>query len=403
MRSAFLLFLWLFLLSNANAQGLTELLPIEPTSEVWDYYVERSAPGRGPVLLAFLSGGGLKIYNSKRDVLITLDGMKGCVRWGDTYLQKGRLYFFSEKLQVVELEENKASVRKLDSRPLQRADYESFLGVETDSSRLLLCSYPMGVDVYRFPSLELIAQLNREEYLKHPPCIFWQGILIDAVRQNLLVGYDVAQKQIVWRLSSGEFHPKFLGISIGTLPRRFSRWRVNPQDQTLYASTFDGSIYKLSPQTGTVVLQKLQFRGSGNNAGLLTHLYFLDVTGDGKNDLVAPSVDDNVYCVHPTDLSVQWAYDTDNECQMRLAFFDITGDGNPEIFCVNDYDLALSIIDGKTGQTVGQYSLKDNGPYRQIRISVADIDGDGTPELLAQSSTWKKIRVFRIPTATPSK
>jgi hypothetical protein len=93
----------------------------------------------------------------------------------------------------------------------------------------------------------------------------------------------------------------------------------------------------------------------------------------------------------------------DNECQMPLAFYDLTGDGKPEIFCVSDYDLNLSIIDPTSGKSLREFSLHDRGSYKQIGIAVTDLDGDGAPELLAQSATWKTIRVFRIPTMASSK
>ncbi len=391
---------FLLVFTSAIAQELNEITPIEPGGTVSEFSVEKTSANGQPLLFAFLRGGGLYVYNSRREVVLNLSNVGGWVFWGNSFLHNNKLYFFSEGLQTAEFQGTTTRVTKLNSRALQRSDYDSFLATIDDSLQVLLASYPNGVDVYRFPSLELIAQLSREEELRYSPCLLWHRILVAAVRKNRLVGYDIGLKQIKWTLNTGEYHPKLLGISIGTVPRRINQWKINQQDQLLYVSTFDGSLYKLSPQTGSIELQRLQFQGGGNNAGLLTRLYFLDVTGDSRNDLIAPSVDNNVYCINPEDLSVRWAYDTDGECQMPLAFHDVTGDNNPEIFCVNDYDLNLSIIDGTTGRCLREYSLKDGSSYKQIRIAVADLNGDGSPELLAQSSTWKKIRIFQISRTT---
>jgi outer membrane protein assembly factor BamB len=401
-----LLLLTLLLLSVflcATAQEFRESAPIEPGAEILDFRVESTSMNACTLVFTFLSGGGCKVYNSQGGLLLQLRDMKGWVSWAGKSLHDNKFYFFNDGLQMVEFQGTESKITRLSSQNLLRTDYDSFLADSLQSLKILVASHPLGVDVYQFPSLKIMAQLSRSEYLRYSPCLVWQGLLVAAMKQNQLVGYDIARKQIAWAFDAGETHPKLLGISVGTFPRRFNCWKVNSQDQILYAVTFDGSLYRIEPRTGKVILQKLQFQGGGNNAGLLTSLYFVDVVGDDKPHIIAPSVDGNIYCIDPEDLSVRWSFDTGNECQLPLAFYDITGDGKPEIFCANDYDLRLSVIEGTKGKCLTSMSLKGGGGYKQIRIAVADLDGDGAPELLAQSSTWKKIRVFHLSTAIPSK
>ncbi len=402
MRFIFFSLLLLFF-SSASAQQLEEMVPIEFGSTIESFRVERLPQNSQSYLLVFIPGNGLSVYNPKREEVISLKKTKGFVFWDSTYFHDSKIYFFSQGLQAVNFSAAQPVVEKISSKGLERTDYISIHGAIHNSSAVLLASYDSGVDVYSFPALGLIAQLKRDEELKSVNCLLWDGIVITSVKKNQLVGYDIESKQIVWRLNSGTFSPKFMGIAVGTFPKWIICWKINPQDKYLYAGTIEGTLYKLEPKTGKVVIEKPQFRGSSNNAGLLVNFYFEDVNGDGKNELVAPSVDNNVYCIDPQDFSVRWAYDTDNECQMPLAFCDVTKDNLPEIFVVNDYDMDLSIIDGKTGKSLLRFPMKDKGGYKQINIAIADQDMNGSPELLVESSSWKKIRIFRIKSAEPSK
>ena len=192
-----------------------------------------------------------------------------------------------------------------------------------------------------------------------------------------------------------------MGISLGTLPLRFMSCYVNPDDSLVYTATWAGDLYKIDPTSGRVVLKKERFRGDGNNAGLLTRMYFQDMTGDGKPEIVSPSVDENIYCIDPKDFSVKWMYEAENENQTPLAFYDITGDGIPEVFSVCDYDLVLSILDGSNGNLIKDFEMKkEHKKFNQTYALVADIDGNGYIDIITQSSR-QKIRFLELKTPKP--
>jgi outer membrane protein assembly factor BamB len=116
------------------------------------------------------------------------------------------------------------------------------------------------------------------------------------------------------------------------------------------------------------------------------------MNADGTNEIIAPSIDENIYCIDPRDFSVKWEYDTGNENQTALTFCDITGDGTPEVFGVSDYDLRLSIIDGTKGQQIGEFDLKkEHSKFNQTHALVADIDM--ATDIITGSSWHAKIRV----------
>jgi outer membrane protein assembly factor BamB len=395
--------LLLLFFSSASAQQLEEMPPIEFQSTIKSFRVETSPENSQCYLFVFLDGNSLNVYNPEHKEVISVKNANGFVFWENTYLHGGKLYFFSQGLEAINFGTTKPVVEKISSKGLKRTDYYSIQGAIHNSSSVLLASYDLGVDVYSFPSLELITQLKRDEARKGTDCLLWDGNLITTLKQNQLVGYNIESKQISWTLNTGTSSPKFMGISMGTFPKFIVCWKINPQDKYLYAGAVDGTLYKFDTKTGKIVIEKPRFRGSSNNAGLLTNFNFVDVNGDGKNELVAPSVDNNVYCLNPQDFSVLWAYDTGNECQMPLAFCDVTRDNIPEIFVVNDYDFELSIIEGKGGKPLLRFPMKDKSGYIQINMAIADQGANSFPELFMESASWKKIRPFRIKSAEPSK
>ena len=224
------------------------------------------------------------------------------------------------------------------------------------------------------------------------------GLVIYNARRRDLFAFNVNEKKMQWKIDAGERKAKFMGISLGVFPEWWMRPFVNPDDNLLYARTMSGDLYKIRPTSGEVVLKMEQFRGDGNNAGLLTRIYFRDMNGDGKNEIVAPAVDESIYCIDPRDFSVKWAYDTGNENQMPLAFYDITGDGVPEVFGVCDYDLKLSIIDGSNGKLINDFEMKkEHKKFNQTYVLVADIDRNGYLDVITQSN-WHTIRFLELKT-----
>jgi len=179
------------------------------------------------------------------------------------------------------------------------------------------------------------------------------------------------KEQVIWKVNVGSKSPKFLGISMGTVSDRFTEAALNRYDGMLYAVTWSGDLFKIRPSDGPVVLRKDEIRGSGNNAGLLTRLYLEDLTGDGKPELVAPSVDENISCMNTDDFSTLWEYDAGNEVQMPLAFRELTGDGIPEVLGICDYDLKLSIMDGAKGTLVYETECEKGKKFVQTYPSIA--------------------------------
>ncbi|MBI5473343.1 MAG: hypothetical protein HY961_13445 [Ignavibacteriae bacterium] len=381
--------------SFAASQDLFETGTIDINDgEINDFYLERNTDNNQYYLLVLLRKGGLKVFNAKRELVFQRVGVRSFVYWGDTYLHNNILYFF-ETQELYGLNFDDFKTAKAPSQRLPHDLYTHYRAYKDKTSELLVAENDTIVDVYQFPDLDSIARLKRQtgEY-----SYYVDGLVVYNARRRDLFAFNLNEKKMQWKIDAGERKAKFMGISLGVFPGWWMRPYWNPDDNLVYARTSSGDLYKIKPKSGEVVLKKEQFRGDANNAGLLTRMYFKDMNGDGKNEIVSPSVDENIYCIDPKDFTVKWVYEAENENQMPLAFYDITGDGIPEVFSVCDYDLMLSILDGSSGKLIMDFELKkEHKKFNQTYVVVADIDGNGYLDIITQSSR-QKIRFLELKT-----
>ena len=201
-------------------------------------------------------------------------------------------------------------------------------------------------------------------------------------KENIIAIYDLINNNEIWSYDFGTQDFYFLGIKVGSGNDFITDFNIN--ENRLFLFTVMGSIFEFNLETGKVLLKKEKFKGDDNNAGLIPNFDLVDMNNDGVKDIVGGSVDYNVYCINGKDLSIIWEFDTDNEIQLPLSFYDINGDKIPEVFTVNDYDNNLFILDGKTGKLLVKKGIKDKDYKKLIQTSVtmADFDGNGLLDLI---------------------
>lgn len=387
----------------ASSEVLKErgVIPINP-AEISNFRLERDAGTSRYFVLVGTKDGGLKIYDAIQQLRFERGGIKGFVYWDTTFLHDGAM-FFLEKQELFRLNLDQFDLSKVSTKTLVEDDYTSFRAFTAGTGDILIAENAAAIHIYRFPTLELIGEVKRGQPVRRLLTRFLQGIVIYQMRENQLAGFDLGTKINKWELDLGTRKAKYLGVSLGTIPNMATYVAANERDSEVYVATLLGDLYRLDPRNGNIVKRAASFGGEANNAGLLTQMYFRDMDGDGTDEIVAPSVDDNIYCISTSDFAVRWSHDTGNENQMPLAFYDITGDGIPEVFGVSDYDLKLSILDGRNGELVKDFSLeKGEKKFNQTFVQVGDIDGNGYLDIVTQrdSHTLMMLELeFPLPTS----
>jgi hypothetical protein len=186
----------------------------------------------------------------------------------------------------------------------------------------------------------------------------------------------------------------FLGFKMGQFNDVISAYRVAQCGSTwlLYYTTFSGSVGCIDVLRRKLIFNADRFRGTENNAGLIAFFELFDVNLDDTPDIIGTSVDNHVYALDGSDLSLIWHTDTGDENQMPASFFDITGDAIPEIFCVNDA-MNLFIISGSDGQVILNKSLSHI--RYQTGICLTDYNGDGQLNLICNLNA-NTIKIYHL-------
>ena len=92
--------------------------------------------------------------------------------------------------------------------------------------------------------------------------------------------------------------------------------------------------------------------------------------------------------------TIIWEYNTGYEAQMPLSFYDITGDGIPEVFGIND-EMKLSILNGKKGEPIYEKFLQEENS--QSKIILADFNGNGFLNLVTSGGRGEYLKILEIP------
>jgi hypothetical protein len=277
--------------------------------------------------------------------------------------------------------------------PITAVESSSLQVLEIASHDVFVRGSNEKVDVLSISQDTILASFPRRSSVRLTSSTHAADFLVTRDRETELAAYRFSSPEPVWRLDAGKKDLKILGIAFKSAPNVIFHMKFNPHDRCLYAATMFGDLYKSEVATGHSLLIAKQFAGSSNNAGLLSHLNFVDIDGDGTDELIAPSVDENIYCLSTKDFSIRWQFPSGNENQSQLSFLDVTSDGTPDVFTINDYDLTLSVLDGTTGQLLSALSCKEPGSPSQASLLATDFRGSN--EVFVQTKL-DRIRVFTI-------
>jgi hypothetical protein len=301
----------------------------------------------------------------------------------------GLLYIYLDQLYIIN-----TNNYSLDSIPLEGEYYHSMQHFATESDTVIVASGPDMVDLYSYPAFNRIGHFLRKETRQLDLPVINKRMLIYQMRNNELAVFDWYNKKHITSFHSGDQPAYFLGIKIGRFDDTVSWYRLkeSAMGPQLYFTTLSGSIFHTDPSTGDTIQYRMRFMGDGNNAGLLTSFVLADMDHDEICDIVATSVDQNIYCISGNGLHVLWAHATGGENQMPLSLLDVTGDKIPDIFGIND-NMTLSVLDGKDGAILKLQQLNDHA--YQSSPGLADLDADGIVDLLANTDR-KTVRIFRL-------
>lgn len=108
-----------------------------------------------------------------------------------------------------------------------------------------------------------------------------------------------------------------------------------------------------------------------------------DFDGDGDPEITV--ADKSRFTLYETDGTVVWSIPTEETSSGATAssVFDFDGDGAAEV--VYGDELALWVLDGKTGQVLLEDPNHTSGTVHEYPI-IADVDGDGQAEILVTNS-----------------
>ena len=160
----------------------------------------------------------------------------------------------------------------------------------------------------------------------------------------------------------------------------------NDGKEDVLAGTMDGVMYALSGENGSIIWTTATGTGQIIQEVVITQ----DITGDGKNEVIAGSWDDNVYCFDGASGSILWTYEVVNWVHTVGIIEDISGDGVKDIL-VGDrgnaigggvYTGSVYCLDGAAGTLMWSYQT---GDMVWAVSQIEDVNGNGASDVIAGS------------------
>jgi len=354
-----------------------------PDGPIKSFQLVSSLAGKNQFLAVITNSGTLRLIDGAGKITHTAKGAKDFVA---SY--KGYLFYIGDGLVKLDLANFQTK-----TFPTTTIESSSLQVLEIASRDVFVRGSKEKVEVLSISQDTTLASFPRSSSVRLTSSTHAGDFLVMHDRETELAAYRLSSPDPVWRLDAGKKDMKILGIAFKSIPNIIFHMKFNPHDRCLYAATMLGDLYKIEVATGHPLLIAKQFAGSSNNAGLLSDLNFLDIDRDGTDELIASSVDENVYCLSTKDFSIKWQFPSGNENQSQLGFLDVTGDGIPDVLTINDYDLTLSVLDGTTGRLLSALSCKE--PDSRSQASLLATDFRGSNEVFVQIKP-NRIRVFTI-------
>lgn len=139
------------------------------------------------------------------------------------------------------------------------------------------------------------------------------------------------------------------------------------------------------------------------------HICVVDVSGDGKPDLVVTNYADNSVSIFinttietgKINFTPKQDFPTGPNPE-SIATGDLDGDGSPDLVVTNSSGTSITILQNAGTQGRVQYINKTDIAYggSPAGVAVGDLDGDGKPDIAVSNSTTDDVSVFRN-TTTP--
>jgi len=307
-----------------------------------------------------------------------------------------KLYCFLGQLFTIDLENFQLSIQRL-----AQDNYRYLKLVEFSGDTCLMASSFYKIHIYSWPDCQLISEILRNEYRQFDKPICVDSLIIYQNKDNELTIYNSRKSKTIRSFNAGTESGYFLGFNLGIFNDKITTYEIAREqgDIILYYMTSTGSLFKVNPVTGDTLHHIYRFRGSENNAGLISSLQIVDINSDGVKDLIGPSVDQNLYCINGADLSMLWEFDTGYENQMPVSLYDFNQDKISDVINVNDA-MILTVLNGKSGEKILQHKLKDHN--YQTTVGIVNLNQSEYPYLVLNYDSGT-IKFFEITSVSQNK